>query len=129
MCLFFGVCLENGWIRGDLFLHTMTIMTICGFAVVLWIIGLCWIWHKQIRIMRQTSRLFQNVLPCELHMEELFEEVEHELGIEKGKVALVQSQAAVFYCQLQYHPLTEQSGLELLNWEEIDDMCREKILL
>ena len=79
-----------GIFRGDLFLHTRTIMTICDIAVVLWVIGMCWIWYKQIRIMRQTSRLFQNVFPCELHIEELFEEVEQELGIKKGKVALVQ---------------------------------------
>lgn len=79
-----------GVFRGDLFLQTMTIMTICGIACILWTIGMCYIWYKQIRLIRQTERLFQNGFPCESRTEELFEKIEQELGIKKGKVALVQ---------------------------------------
>lgn len=79
-----------GIFRGDLFLHTKTIMNVCGFAFALWVIGACCMWYKQIRIMRQTSKLFQNMFPCELHTERLFEDIVQELGIKKGKVSLVQ---------------------------------------
>lgn len=77
-------------LRGDLFLHTMTIMTVCGIVFILWVMGVCCIWYKQFRIMRQTERLFRNSFSCGSHTEELFEKIEQELEIKKGKVALVQ---------------------------------------
>lgn len=79
-----------GIFRGDLFLHTGVIMAVCDVAVILWAIGACYMWHRQIRAMRQADRLLQNHFPCELHMRELFEETMQELGIVKGKVELVQ---------------------------------------
>lgn len=79
-----------GIFRGDLFLHTMTIMTVCSIAFILWVMGMCCIWYKQFRIMRQTEQLFQNSFSCGSHAEELFEKTEQELGIKKGKVTLVQ---------------------------------------
>ncbi|MEY8430207.1 M56 family metallopeptidase [Lachnospiraceae bacterium 48-42] len=75
--------------RGDLFLHTEIIMKVCGFLLLLWIAGVCYMLYRQLRLERRTKQMFQNCFPCEPQIEELFRAIEENMGITKGKVRLV----------------------------------------
>ena len=45
---------------------------------------------RQIQLLRQSKRMFQDPFPCEPQTEELFRSIEEKMGITKGKVALTQ---------------------------------------
>lgn len=77
-----------GTYKGDLFVQTKLIMTVCGSFLALWLITACFILYRQMRLVYRTNQIFGECFPCERHVEELFEKVGRKMGIPKGKVAL-----------------------------------------
>ncbi|MBC5743281.1 M56 family metallopeptidase [Lachnospiraceae bacterium MD308] len=77
-----------GTYKGDLFVQTQLIMTVCGSFLVLWLAAACFMLYRQMRLVYRTKQLFSASFPCERHVEELFEEIRQKMGIPEGKVAL-----------------------------------------
>lgn len=83
-----------GAYRGDLFLHTMTLMTICDVLFALWTGIAAFILVKQMRLVHRTGRMFKDCFPCERHTEEIFRQIGKKMRIPKGRVGLARCYGA-----------------------------------
>lgn len=79
-----------GIYRGDLFLHTKVIMTVCGILFVVWAGISCFILLRQMYLVYRANQLFKERFECEKYKKEIFMQIEQKMGISDGKVELAQ---------------------------------------
>ncbi|MCI8580009.1 MAG: M56 family metallopeptidase [Dorea sp.] len=82
---------EYGIYRGRLFEYTGTIIAVCDILLLLWAAGACYILYRNLRLMHQSRKMYENSFPCEQHKEEMFWRVKKDMGIREGAVKLLQS--------------------------------------
>lgn len=80
-----------GIYRGDLFEYTSTIIAVCDFLLLIWVAGAGFILYKNLRLVRQSRKMYESSFPCEPHKEELFKKIKADMEIYEDAVRLMQS--------------------------------------
>lgn len=77
-----------GRYKGDLFLHTQVIMTVCDILLTAWAAGVCYVLYRQLQTAYRTGQMFRACFPCEQDIERQFARVKQKLGIRRDAVGL-----------------------------------------